>query len=196
MRKFLASTAFAATMAAGTMLAGSARSNAAVLLNLIDPPVGIVDYDLTFTATTTETTISVGGYQVPSYEQVYYNVVSASSGPNLLGGSWSFTPAAEGSLSDTYDDGTPVPALNFGGVAVGFYDTYSQTFATAPGTKYTYSFTFDEDGGPSSGLLVTTTGAVSTIPEASTWAMMLLGFAGLGFVGYRQRQKLAGAASV
>jgi hypothetical protein len=23
------------------------------------------------------------------------------------------------------------------------------------------------------------------IPEASTWAMMLVGFAGLGFVGYR-----------
>jgi Ice-binding-like/PEP-CTERM motif len=26
----------------------------------------------------------------------------------------------------------------------------------------------------------------STVPEPSTWAMMLLGFAGLGFVGYRQ----------
>jgi endonuclease/exonuclease/phosphatase family metal-dependent hydrolase len=33
------------------------------------------------------------------------------------------------------------------------------------------------------------------IPEPSTWAMMLLGFAGLGFVGYRQRQKLASATS-
>jgi hypothetical protein len=37
----------------------------------------------------------------------------------------------------------------------------------------------------------------SLVPEPSTWAMMLLGFAGLGFVGYRrQRQRLAGAASV
>jgi hypothetical protein len=35
----------------------------------------------------------------------------------------------------------------------------------------------------------------SVVPEPSTWAMMLLGFAGLGFAGYRQRQKLAGAAS-
>jgi hypothetical protein len=34
------------------------------------------------------------------------------------------------------------------------------------------------------------------VPESSTWAMMLLGFAGLGFLGYRRRQKLAGAASV
>ena len=36
-----------------------------------------------------------------------------------------------------------------------------------------------------------------SIPEPSTWAMMLIRFGGLGFVGYRrQRQKLAGAASV
>jgi hypothetical protein len=33
-----------------------------------------------------------------------------------------------------------------------------------------------------------------TVPEPSTWAMMLIGFAGLGFVG-SQRQKFAGAAS-
>jgi hypothetical protein len=30
--------------------------------------------------------------------------------------------------------------------------------------------------------------AVSPVPEPSTWAMMLLGFAGLGFVGYRASQ--------
>jgi hypothetical protein len=34
------------------------------------------------------------------------------------------------------------------------------------------------------------------VPEPSTWAMMLLGFAGLGFAGYRQRHKLGGAAIV
>jgi PEP-CTERM motif len=36
----------------------------------------------------------------------------------------------------------------------------------------------------------------AVIPEPSTWAMMLLGFAGLGFAGHRQRQKLTRAASV
>jgi hypothetical protein len=30
----------------------------------------------------------------------------------------------------------------------------------------------------------------NAIPEPSTWAMMLLGFAGVGFAGYLQRQKL------
>ena len=32
-------------------------------------------------------------------------------------------------------------------------------------------------------------GALTAIPEPSTWAMMLLGFAGLGFAGYRHRAK-------
>jgi hypothetical protein len=35
----------------------------------------------------------------------------------------------------------------------------------------------------------------ATVPEPSTWAMMLLGFAGLGFAGYRQRQKFAAASA-
>jgi hypothetical protein len=35
----------------------------------------------------------------------------------------------------------------------------------------------------------------SPIPEPSTWAMMLLGFAGLGFVGYRRSRKAASIAA-
>jgi hypothetical protein len=34
------------------------------------------------------------------------------------------------------------------------------------------------------------------VPEPSTWAMLLLGFAGLGYAGYRRRRKFAGLASV
>jgi hypothetical protein len=34
------------------------------------------------------------------------------------------------------------------------------------------------------------------VPEPSTWAMMLLGFAGLGFVGYRRMGRHGGAAHV
>jgi len=36
---------------------------------------------------------------------------------------------------------------------------------------------------------------ITPIPEPSTWAMMLLGFAGLGFLGYRPARK-GQAASV
>ena len=29
---------------------------------------------------------------------------------------------------------------------------------------------------------------ISAVPEPSTWAMMILGFAGVGFMAYRQKQ--------
>jgi len=38
-------------------------------------------------------------------------------------------------------------------------------------------------------------GAVSTVPEPSTWVMMLLGFAGLGFAGYRKARSARTALS-
>jgi hypothetical protein len=34
----------------------------------------------------------------------------------------------------------------------------------------------------------TTTGMTSAVPEPSTWAMMILGFCGLGFMAYRRKQ--------
>jgi hypothetical protein len=36
--------------------------------------------------------------------------------------------------------------------------------------------------------------SVSAIPEPSTWAMMLLGFAGVGFMAYRRKNNVALAA--
>jgi hypothetical protein len=33
--------------------------------------------------------------------------------------------------------------------------------------------------------------SVTAVPEPSTWAMLLLGFAGLGFIGFRRRNKMA-----
>ena len=47
----------------------------------------------------------------------------------------------------------------------------------------TFSFTFN-----------TPISQVNSAPEPSTWAMMLLGFAGLGFAGYRASQRTAVAA--
>ena len=39
------------------------------------------------------------------------------------------------------------------------------------------------------------TSSPSPIPEPSTWAMMLLGFAGLGFAGYRKARSARTALS-
>ncbi|CUT11398.1 hypothetical protein BF49_2478 [Bradyrhizobium sp.] len=60
------------------------------------------------------------------------------------------------------------------------------TFTYANGA-YNYSFTYNGlttalqfDGG-------TITGVITAVPEPATWAMMTLGFFGLGFIAYRRR---------
>jgi hypothetical protein len=50
---------------------------------------------------------------------------------------------------------------------------------------YTYS------SGISTGVDVHGTLTVTAVPEASTWAMMILGFAGIGFVAYRRKNATA-----
>jgi hypothetical protein len=45
-------------------------------------------------------------------------------------------------------------------------------------------------------ILDVTAGSAPVVPEPSTWAMMLLGFAGLGFVGYRHKGGHGRAAQI
>jgi len=57
----------------------------------------------------------------------------------------------------------------------------------AKGTEFpTYAFAFSGVGGSV---------VVPPVPEPSTWIMMILGFAGLGFLGYRQTKKGVAAAT-
>jgi hypothetical protein len=45
-------------------------------------------------------------------------------------------------------------------------------------------FPGDHDGSPFSGTL-----AIAAVPETSTWAMLLIGFAGMGIAAYRRKSK-------
>ena len=40
-----------------------------------------------------------------------------------------------------------------------------------------------------------TVGVQSAVPEASTWTMMILGFAAVGFIAYRRKSKPASMAA-
>jgi hypothetical protein len=178
-----------AALAAIGVVAAAPSNATTTLLDLVNPgETSGTDYALSFEATSPDTTLSVGGYQIHSFENVDDSSVTASGGgPNLLGSTWTFVPASNGSDSLTINDGTAVPELAFGAIDY-INDTYSQTFATTPGANYVYSFTFVNSYPPSpSALLVT----VTATPEPSTWAMMMLGFAGLGYAGWRTSRKVA-----
>jgi hypothetical protein len=180
-----------AVAAFGLMFGAMGQAQAdTVLLSLVDVgPVSDVSYVLPFTATAATTTISIGGYQVPSFEYSADNgVYLGGGGPNLLGGTWTFTPAEVGSDSGTYNDGTSVPGLVFGGVAAGYYDTYSQTIATTPGAIYTVNLVFSNDDSGPDGFLVTT----SAVPEPSS--MVLAGTGALVVMLALARRRKATAA--
>jgi hypothetical protein len=60
-------------------------------------------------------------------------------------------------------------------------DPFGSTAVTANGINglgHIVGFYTNADGN--------TVGFETSVPEPSTWAMMLLGFAGLGFLGYRK----------
>jgi hypothetical protein len=167
--------------------AGEAGATVLTLTNL--PTQTNTPETVTFTATATESLVIAEGYQVDDIETLTKNALTISGGgPNLLGLTWQSAFAALGSNSYTFNDGTPVPALGFAAQNPPNVDTFYQFFATVPGKSYTYSFDYSNN---TSGLGATPSLLVATarsVPEASTWAMLLLGFAGLGFAGYRARR--------
>ena len=57
---------------------------------------------------------------------------------------------------------------------------------------YTTTFTFVTDGRPAKDVVIDQAFVVAgAVPEPSTWAMMILGFLGVGFVAYRRKAQPA-----
>jgi hypothetical protein len=74
--------------------------------------------------------------------------------------------------------------------------------ALLPGTTYHWGLSFSSvivdsvDAGGTLGFAVDTLGTFTTaVPEPSTWAMMIAGFAGLGFAGYRASRRSGATAA-
>jgi hypothetical protein len=61
---------------------------------------------------------------------------------------------------------------------------------TGPSGNYAFQLSYGENSGPPADLFASLP-FTSGVPEPSTWAMMGLGFAGLGFVGSRRARKTA-----
>ena len=87
-------------------------------------------------------------------------------------------------------DGVEVLDVTFGSLAVAesfFHDDVIDLGSDfGPNIDLTFGYTLVADGSGGFGFDLAIGGAV---PEPSTWAMMLVGFAGLGFAGYRSTRR-------
>jgi hypothetical protein len=150
-------------------------------------PVDGVFVDLA--ATSTDTAISVG----PAVLQHYSGTFCIASGAGCTGTDYlsgSFTDAALGvgaQLSiivgnppdalTLISDVIPVDALGVPS-ALGFtFTNVSPSVHIKNGTVASFTASFSGNA------------SASAVPETSTWAMMLLGFAGLGYAGYRRAKE-------
>ncbi|HSZ50644.1 MAG TPA: PEPxxWA-CTERM sorting domain-containing protein [Caulobacteraceae bacterium] len=134
-----------------------------------------------FKATANETTLAFYGYDVSgSDDPVDISMTPAAGGANLLGSTWSFTPAASGSASLQFYDGwgTGTNGLAFGGYTPGDFDEYYQTVATTIGQKYAVGFFLEGFGSPAEFVVTVNPGAA--VPEPATWTLALIGFGAAG----------------
>jgi hypothetical protein len=118
----------------------------------------------------------VGGGGNPTFNEVFELAVTFSA---PLGSTGNFTADVTGSVH--------------GGAGTAFID-----FSSSPAETFSYdggsftlsigNVTLNLDGTPSRNLTGT---IVLAVPETSTWAMMLLGFACIGFMAYRGKSRPA-----
>jgi hypothetical protein len=148
---------------------------------------------------------------------------TCGSSPNFDIGVFSSTGSAPDALIAFYNVGSAnqtATANMINGVPPAFqeyvYNAYFPAISLTPGTTYFFGITGttgpdatgffgveNTSNAPtgalayqSFGLTLTPIGPEAlklTVPEPSTWAMMLLGFAGLGYLAYRKRGALASA---
>lgn len=165
------------------------------------PQQFVTPLNLTFTATEANTTLNFQGYNIPSTTtlvNLFFNLTGTTqtTANNLLSTNYSYTPAPSNPFANLGSIGLyGARDLTFAGGTIGSYDTFSQTVATTIGSSYTLGLSFTEPGGGADGLRITT-GAIASVPavpEPTTWAMMLLGFGGMGVALRRRRKTVARA---
>ncbi len=149
------------------------------------------------------------------YTYIHGPFTITDSGPDVLNVTpgASFTVSGDWSISDVNSSYCPdcIIQIYLAGLSplsgqadlaqgIGFNDSgsYSQAFTapTAPGTYYiggvfTLQYGFiPVSGGANQAGDVNYQINVRTVPEPATWAMMMLGFAGLSFAGFRRTKSL------
>jgi hypothetical protein len=135
------------------------------------------------------------GYSITNNDPVFYLVPTAVNSSSFDNGtpfalfdfpvvapgatvSENFSPDVSGFYQFTWDASAPNGFTN-----VGVFQLSAAFYSGDPFGNGQYLFAADDSFAPYSATVTN----VGSVPEASTWAMMLVGFAGLGFVVYRRR---------
>jgi len=138
--------------------------------------------DLTFLTTTTEDiylNLTSGAGALPAGD-----TFSLTFGYDINGEGWVYSPTFTTlAAADAYFNNM---AINLGDLNAGTQTLDLSYDFTGMGDAPSYMITYN----------TSMTSVTPTIPEPSTWAMMLIGFGGLGFMGWRRvnRAKAAPAA--
>ena len=135
---------------------------------------------LDFLSSTTDNGLYSRAHDVDFYPESYGGQTNTGILTNNVLSTVSISRNAAGTV--TVDAG--------GGNTFSFSDTGSLANFTPTSTLNFFIDDFAVPGESTSGFvdrIVIETNAVNGVPEPSTWAMMILGFAGVGFMAYRRR---------
>jgi hypothetical protein len=137
------------------------------------------------------------GYNFPSDVDVSIWTIGQLGTPDTQLFSQTFSPAQFVSVVNTQFDTSlvtinlPYWALTAGRYDISFYNPNGLAipgYGGGLGGLYEEGYGFHNDS--SAGFILNSAQAtVSAVPEPSTWAMMLIGFAGLGFMAYRRGRR-------
>jgi hypothetical protein len=99
-------------------------------------------------------------------------------------------------FTSPYNAGTYTPSFTYNGFYSenGYYSFLTGFYLENGVIHYTYSNIYEtalynSTGSGSASLLVSDSVLTTGVPEPTTWAMMILGFAGVGFMAYRRKSK-------
>jgi hypothetical protein len=154
---------------------GASSANASIILHIDETfasgatVVGTVTAADNYSAfTAVDATLSGGGYGTDHLNWIW----DPSTNFNNNGGSVYGNFLMDGSISGGYTYFDTI-SINYSNPSHPVFDTTGSTLSASGGNNINYSDAF-------------VSGSISSVPETSTWLMMLAGFAGLGFLGYRR----------
>jgi hypothetical protein len=132
---------------------------------------------------------TISNYAGSITEPIFLSTSLSSIGDSGTGSTSFFQVTGSGNFSGgsiTHDDGASV-YLDGSSTAIVSQPVETSaevgTFVTTPGF-HTFTIDYVEGNGAPSQLTFMTT----AVPEPATWAMMILGFLGVGFIAYRRKQ--------